>query len=150
MMVEQSPILGAVVALVAWTLVMWLWMYATRIPAIAKANLELDPNAPNGQQMAMLPPRVRWKADNYNHLMEQPTLFYAATVIIALMGAGAVDVVFAWIYVALRIVHSIWQATVNVVKIRFLLFIASTVALIYLAYRALALTLFHDPALVAV
>ena len=74
----------------------------------------------------------------------------AATVIIALMGAGAADVVFAWIYVALRIVHSIWQATVNVVKIRFLLFIASTVALIYLAYRALALTLFHDPALVAV
>jgi len=95
-----------------------------------------------------LPDRINWKAHNYAHLMEQPTLFYAATVIIALLGASALDTVFAWIYVALRIVHSIWQATVNVVKIRFLLFIASTIALIYLAYRALALTLFHDPSLV--
>ena len=96
----------------------------------------------------MIPDKINWKSHNYAHLMEQPTLFYAASVIIALLGASALDTVFAWIYVGLRIVHSIWQATVNVVKIRFLLFIASTIALIYLAYRALALTLFHDPSLV--
>ena len=94
-----------------------------------------------------MPDRINWKSHNYAHLMEQPTLFYAVSVIIALMGAGALDVVFAWIYVGLRIVHSIWQVTVNVVKVRFLLFLASTAALIYLAYRALALTLFHDPGL---
>ena len=70
-----SPMLAPVVALVAWSLVIWAWMYATRLPAIQRAKLRPDPNAPSGQQMATLPPKVRWKADNYNHLMEQPTLY---------------------------------------------------------------------------
>lgn len=79
--------------------------------------------------------------------MEQPTLFYAASLIIALLGAGAGDVLAAWIYVALRVIHSIWQATVNVVSVRFLLFVTSTIALVWLTVRALSLTLF--PTLVA-
>ena len=149
----QAQMLAPAAVLVAWSLIMLFWMAATRLPAMGKAGggLKDAKRGGRGQDLeGVIDDRINWKAHNYAHLMEQPTLFYAATVIIALMGAGAVDVVFAWIYVALRIVHSIWQATVNVVKIRFLLFIASTVALIYLAYRALALTLFHDPALVAV
>ncbi len=77
--------------------------------------------------------------------MEQPTIFYPTVIIIAMMGAAAGDVLAAWIYVGLRIVHSLWQALVNVVAIRFMLFIASTLALAYLAYRAVALTLFADP-----
>ena len=142
MMVEQSPILGAVVALVAWTLVMWLWMYATRIPAIAKANLELDPNAPNGQQMAMLPPRVRWKADNYNHLMEQPTLFYAIAITLAVLGAGdGVNATLAWAYVGLRVLHSLIQVLVNKIEVRFLVFTVSTLPLIALTYNAAKLFL---------
>ena len=101
-----------------------------------------------GQDLeGVLPDKINWKAHNYAHLMEQPTLFYAVTIIIALLGASAFDVVAAWIYVALRIVHSVWQATVNVVKIRFLLFFLSSAALMYLAYRAIALTMFHDPSL---
>lgn len=71
----STAMLGAVIALVAWTHVMWLWMYATRIPAIVAAKMALDPQAPRGEQMAQLPARVRWKADNYNHLVEQPTRF---------------------------------------------------------------------------
>jgi len=74
--------------------------------------------------------------------MEQPTLFYAVSVIIALLGAAAGDVLAAWIYVALRILHSVWQATVNVVPVRFVLFQLATVALIWLTVRALSLTLF--------
>ena len=147
-----AQMLAPAAVLVAWSIVVLFWMAFTRLPALGKAGGlgEAKPGGRGQDLEGVLPDRINWKAHNYAHLMEQPTLFYAATVIIALMGAGAVDVDFAWIYVALRIVHSIWQATVNVVKIRFLLFIASTVALIYLAYRALALTLFHDPALVAV
>ena len=147
-----AQMLAPAAVLVAWSIVVLFWMAFTRLPALGKAGGlgEAKPGGRGQDLEGVLPDRINWKAHNYAHLMEQPTLFYAATVIIALMGASAVDVVFAWIYVALRIVHSIWQATVNVVKIRFLLFIASTVALIYLAYRALALTLFHDPALVAV
>ena len=81
----SSPMLAPVVALVAWTMVMWLWMYLTRIPAISRAQMKLDPNAPRGEQMSQLPASVRWKADNYNHLMEQPTLFYAICLCLALI-----------------------------------------------------------------
>ena len=145
-----AQMLAPAAVLVAWSIVILFWMAFTRLPALGKAG-GLGNAKPGGRGQdleGVLPDRINWKSHNYAHLMEQPTLFYAVSVIIALMGAGAVDVVFAWFYVGLRIVHSIWQATVNVVKIRFLLFIASTIALIYLAYRALALTLFHDPSLV--
>ena len=67
-----------------------------------------------------------------------------------MMGAGALDVVFAWVYVVLRIVHSIWQATVNRVNVRFLIFLLSTLAMVHLAWRAIAVTLFHDPSLAPV
>ena len=94
-----------------------------------------------------LPPKVNWISHNYTHLMEQPTIFYPAVIIIAMMGAAASDVLAAWIYVGLRVVHSLWQAFVNIVAVRFALFLAMTVALLYLAYRAVALTVFHDPGL---
>ena len=145
-----AQMLAPAAVLIAWSLLILFWMAFTRLLALCKAG---GPGAakPGGRGQVLegvIPDKINWKSHNYAHLMEQPTLFYAASVIIALLGASALDTVFAWIYVALRIVHSIWQATVNVVKIRFLLFIASTIALIYLAYRALALTLFHDPSLV--
>tara|TARA_R110000751_G_scaffold2018_18_gene10516 strand:+ start:301759 stop:302196 length:438 start_codon:yes stop_codon:yes gene_type:complete len=142
--------LAPAAVLIAWSLLILFWMAFTRLPALSKAGgLGAAKPGGRGQDLeGVIPDRINWKSHNYAHLMEQPTLFYAASVIIALLGATALDTVFAWIYVALRVVHSIWQATVNVVKIRFLLFIASTIALIYLAYRALALTLFHDPSLV--
>jgi len=145
-----AQMLAPAAVLIAWSIIILFWMAFTRLPALGKAGGlgEAKPGGRGQDLEGVLPDRINWKAHNYAHLMEQPTLFYAATVIIALLGASALDTVFAWIYVALRIVHSIWQATVNVVKIRFLLFIASTIALIYLAYRALALTLFHDPSLV--
>lgn len=80
------PMLGPVIALVAWTGVIWVWMYATRIPAIMRMRMRLDGNLPRGEQMATLPPRVRWKADNYNHLLEQPVLFYATTLGLVMLG----------------------------------------------------------------
>jgi hypothetical protein len=145
-----AQMLAPAAVLIAWSLLILFWMAFTRLPALGKAGgLGAAKPGGRGQDLeGVIPDKINWKSHNYAHLMEQPTLFYAASVIIALLGASALDTVFAWIYVALRIVHSIWQATVNVVKIRFLLFIASTIALIYLAYRALALTLFHDPSLV--
>jgi hypothetical protein len=145
-----AQMLAPAAVLIAWSLLILFWMAFTRLPALSKAGgLGAAKPGGRGQDLeGVIPDKINWKSHNYAHLMEQPTLFYAASVIIALLGASALDTVFAWIYVALRIVHSIWQATVNVVKIRFLLFLASTIALIYLAYRALALTLFHDPSLV--
>lgn len=137
-MIEESPILAPVTVLIAWTLVMWLWLYATRIPAMRKAGTPLDPNRPPGELMATLPPRVRWKADNYNHLMEQPTIFYAAAFVLALAEAGSgLNVILAWFYVILRIVHSLVQALVNNIMLRFTIFMLASLCLVGMTYGAI-------------
>lgn len=118
---------------------MWAWMYATRIPAIRSAKMRLDPEAPRGEQMATLPASVRWKADNYNHLMEMPTLFYAVGIILSFVStAPDIDVVLAWVYVGLRVAHSVFQATVNTIEVRFVLFLLSSLVLLVMTLRALA------------
>lgn len=130
-------ILGPVIALVAWSLVMWIWMYATRIPAMFAANMKLDPNAPRGEQMALLPPEVRWKADNYNHLMEQPTIFYAIAISLSLLSVNSeASVLLAWVYVVLRVAHSLLQALVNKIEVRFAIFVLSNIPLFALTYIA--------------
>lgn len=137
-MFEPSPILFPVISLVLWSMVMWAWMYATRIPAIMQAQMELDPNEVNGVQMSQLPPNVRWKADNYNHLMEQPTIFYATAFTLALAGAGeGINLSLAWGYVVLRIAHSLLQALVNKIEVRFGIFLLSSLVLAALAAQAL-------------
>ena len=141
----QAQMLAPAAVLVVWSLAMLFWTAFTRFPAMKKSGMDLANAKPGGRGQdleGVVPDKVQWKSHNYAHLMEQPTLFYAVTMIIALMGAAAGDVTAAWIYVGLRVIHSVWQATVNVVSVRFMLFIASTLALLYLAYRALALTIF--------
>lgn len=129
--------LATVVALAAWTFVIWFWMYATRIPAITRAKLRLDPNAPRGEQMATLPPRVRWKADNYNHLFEQPTLFYAIAITLALLGKDhGLELILAWSYVGLRVMHSLVQTLLNKIELRFALFAISSLVLLVMTVRA--------------
>lgn len=136
-MQPSLELLRPVVALVAWTFVMWTWMYVTRIPAIQRSGMKLDPNAPRGEQMATLPPEVRWKADNYNHLFEQPTLFYAVAVVLALVSDDpGTDATLAWTYVALRVAHSVFQATINKIEVRFALFFVSSLVLAAMTVRA--------------
>jgi len=137
-----SPILAPIVALVAWSLVMWVWLYATRLPAMKKARITPDPRAPHGEQMSLLPPEVQWKADNYNHLMEQPTIFYALALSLALMGAGnGSSLVMAWLYVGLRVVHSLVQALTNKIELRFLVFVLSSLMLFGMTFNAVLLLL---------
>ncbi|MCG8394730.1 MAG: MAPEG family protein [Pseudomonadales bacterium] len=136
-METASPILAPVVALVALSMVMWLWMYVTRIPAMLKANMKPDPYAPRGEQMNTLPANVRWKADNYNHLMEQPTVFYAVAFALALLGQGdGINLTLAWIYVGIRVVHSLVQALINKIEVRFVLFVLSSLVLVGLTINA--------------
>jgi hypothetical protein len=136
-MTMNVDMLAPVIALVAWSMVMWVWMYATRIPAIQAAKMKLDPEAPRGEQMATLPAPVRWKADNYNHLMEQPTLFYALAISLVLMGEGSgANLYLAWAYVILRIVHSLVQSLINKIELRFLVFVISNVPLLVLTINA--------------
>ena len=132
-----SPILQPVVALVLWSLVMWAWLYATRIPAMQKAQIAPDPSLTAADLNARIPANVRWKADNYNHLMEQPTIFYATALALALAGQGdGLNAALAWGYVGLRVVHSLVQATVNAIMIRFSVFMIGSIVLLVLAVRA--------------
>lgn len=136
----ETQIITPVIALVAWSAVMWLWMYATRIPAIQAAKMKLDPYAPKGEQMSTLPPNVRWKADNYNHLMEQPTVFYAVAISLAVLGDGSgINLTLAWAYVVLRVVHSLVQVLVNKIELRFVIFLLSNIPLIWLTVNAAVL-----------
>ena len=130
-------ILQPVITLVLWSMVMWGWLYATRLPAMIRARTRLDPELPNAVLLGDLPPRVRWKADNYNHLMEQPTLFYATALTLALLEQGqGLNVWLAWAYVALRVIHSLVQAVSNVIRLRFAVFMVASVVLVILALRA--------------
>jgi len=133
----HSPILAPLVALVLWSLVMMAWLYATRIPAVIRNQVRLDPHQPAADFHAQLPAEVRWKADNYNHLMEQPTLFYAVVLTLAVLDQGTgLNTALAWLYVGLRIAHSLVQATVNVVMLRFAIFMAASLVLLAMSIRA--------------
>ncbi len=134
---------GAVLAL--WTLVMLGWVAATRFSAMSKAGVDLKAAPPGGRGVDLenvLPPTINWKSHNYTHLLEQPTLFYAVIVFLHLSG-GSTDLTrgLAWAYVVLRIVHSLWQATVNRIPVRFAIFALATFCLIALAVLAVIATL---------
>jgi hypothetical protein len=130
-------ILQPVIALTIWTMVMWLWMYVTRIPAMSKAKIAPDDAQKAGLLDEKLPARVQWKAHNYNHLHEQPTVFYAVAIVLAIIGHGdGMNALLAWIYVGLRVAHSLVQATGNVVMARFVLFALSSLVLIALIFHA--------------
>lgn len=138
-MTEHSPILAPIVALIAWSLVMWVWMYATRIPAMNAAKIDtVNLVGGSGADLkAVIPPKAQWPADNYNHLMEQPTLFYAVALVLALVGGGGgINLALAWAYVGLRVLHSLVQATVNRVIVRFAIFMLATLCLVALTIHA--------------
>lgn len=132
-----SPILEPMIILVLWTFVMWFLLYATRIPATYKHNVPMNNDLTPDEFAAQYPKRVRWKADNYNHLFEQPTIFYATTLALGMIGAGdGTNLILAWVYVGLRVAHSIFQAFFNVIMVRFVLFNLSAMVLLTLAIRA--------------
>lgn len=133
----QSPLFAPVIALVLWSFVVGFWLYFSRISAIKKYKIVYDPHRPNADFHNQLPAEARWKADNYNNLMEQPTLFYAVVIVLALLGeANAVNLGLAWLYVALRVAHSLVQILINMIIPRFALFMAGSIILLVLTIRA--------------
>ena len=127
--------LTPMLALIVWTFVLWFWMYATRIPAIRAAGLDAR-LVKRKEDLDALPSSVKQIAENYNHLHEQPTVFYALAVYAHLAGnADAINVYLAWGYVALRIVHSLIQCTVNFVPVRFTVFALASFMLMAMTVR---------------
>jgi hypothetical protein len=137
-----SPLLGPVVALVAWSIVMFFWLAVARAPQLKGRKI---PEGTRGADLEREQPGPRnWPAHNYQHLMEQPTVFYAIVFALILMGFDArINVYLAWGYVGFRILHSIFQATINIVPVRFLLFLAATLCLIALTIHAAIFLIHH-------
>jgi hypothetical protein len=145
MTLTGMEILKPVAVLAGWTMIMWLWMYVTRIPAMQKAGIDVaNLTGGTGKDLeSVLPAGVQWKAHNYNHLHEAPTVFYAVALLLAMIGQGdGLNARIAWAYVGLRVLHSLIQATVNRVMVRFSVFALSSLALIALTVHAL-LAVFH-------
>jgi hypothetical protein len=147
---NYSPILAPVVALVAWSLIVMLWMVVTRIPAMRRAGIDF-PSRVGGRGVnleGVIPDEVNWKAHNYQHLMEQPTIFYAIAIALALMDfGGGINLWLAWAYVGLRVIHSLIQATYNRVWHRTTVFGLYSLCLIGLTTHA-ALKIAHDCGLI--
>ena len=134
----EQAILTPALALITWTLVIWVWMYALRLPAMQKAQVDPQDAAHPGS-WNVLPSNVRRVADNYNHLHEQPVIFYALVFYMALAGTGNdLNVTLAWVYVGLRVLHSLIQCTINKVAMRFSVFALASFVLVALAMRNLA------------
>ena len=139
-----DPLLPPVVVLVSWSLLVMFWMAASRFGAMRRHGIGLKgARGGRGQDLeGVLPDEVSWKAHNYQHLMEQPTIFYAIVFALVLMGGSwPINWYLAWGYVVFRILHSIWQATVNVVAVRFALFLASSFCLLGLTVHAFAMVI---------
>ena len=136
----SSEILKPVAVLIAWSLVMLVWMVMARLPAMKKAGIDMN-KAVGGRPGALdgvVDEKAQWPAHNYIHLMEQPTLFYAVALLLAVAGMGnGLNATIAWAYVGLRIAHSLLQATVNIIRFRFLLFALSSLCLMALSLHAL-------------
>lgn len=135
---NDGPVMSTltpILALILWTFVIWAWMYATRLPAMRAAKLN-PAKIKRKDELDVLPVKVKQIADNYNHLHEQPTIFYALAIYSHLVGmADPINVGLAWAYVGIRIVHSLIQCTSNFVPVRFMVFNLGTLALIAMAAR---------------
>ncbi|KAK4546290.1 hypothetical protein LTR36_001967 [Oleoguttula mirabilis] len=135
--IPSQPLLTPVIALVVWTFVMEAWMYALRLPALSKYHIDTSPAMTTASMNAKIPRHLQWPADNYNHLHEQPTLFYAVALALNQLGVDdGVTVGLAWMYVGLRVVHSVVQASRNPIMVRFQVFAASSFVLLGLTVKA--------------
>ncbi len=139
----KAEILHPVVALAAWTMIMWIWMYATRLPAMGRAKIDgktmigSSGGSLRNDLIAAGEQKASWVADNYNHLHEAPTVFYAVAIVLAIIGQGdGLNAQIAWAYVLLRVAHSLLQVISNRVIIRFALFALSSLALMALTLHA--------------
>ena len=124
-------VLNPMLAMIAWSGCVVAMLMATRIPVVLKYWGKLQQAMHSDEMRPKLPARMRYVTDNYNHLLEQPTLFYATVVYIHLAGtATALTVSLAWAYAGTRVVHSVVQLSVNNVSWRAAVFALSSLILL--------------------
>ena len=127
---ESIDILRPVLVVGLLTMVMAIWMFITRVPAMKKLRIHPQKGRNTSELRALLPDEVTRISNNYNHLFEQPVIFYMVVISIAILGhVDAIHVYCAWAYAIVRIVHSFVQATLDIVMLRFVIFILSWIIL---------------------
>ena len=134
---DQSPIFGPLFATMLLTVAVWVYMYARRIPFINASGKTPQELAVPGVLDSISPPAVVWPSDNLKNLFEMPVLFYA--LVLYLYATQQVDggyTAAGWIFFVFRLLHSAVHCTINIVMVRFYLYLASTLALFYMLLRA--------------
>ena len=135
---EPSAILGPVFATMVLTLLVWTYMYIRRIRFITHNQLPPEDFTTPGRFAELAPAEVTNPADNFRNLFEIPVLFYVlALVLYATRQVDFVYLVAAWVFVAFRVAHSIVHCTINIVMLRFTLYIISSLSVWFIAGRAL-------------
>ena len=122
----STALLQPVIVLGLWSVVMMVVTIASRVSYMSNLDIAPEEAKHTSDISSKLPSNVRQIGDNYNHLHEQPTVFYAVAIAVALSGHGeGVQVLLAWAYVILRIIHSLIQSIYNNVMHRFIVFFIS-------------------------
>jgi hypothetical protein len=136
-MVPQTAIFGPFFATMFLTLVVWAYMYVRRIGFIRSKGISPKDLAVPGELARLSPPEVSNPSDNLKNLFEIPVLFYALA--LYLFATNQVDGAYvsaAWVFVAFRALHSVVHCTINLVMLRFYLYLFSTLAVWFIAARA--------------
>ena len=130
-----STMTAPALALVGWTFVMWGWLYLARLPAMRRVGIDAR-KITSKDDLGSLPQSVKNVADNYNHLHEQPVLFYFITLYSQQFGVSdALNIALAWGYVFARVTHSLVQGSWNYVPARFVVFAFGTILLFFIFLR---------------
>jgi len=133
---KPDVIFQPMLVMMGLTLIVWVYMYARRIPFITQSGLRPDQVTP-AELARLSPPSVSNPSDNLKNLFELPTVFYAIALYLHAVGqVDGVYVVLAWVVVGFRILHSAVHCTVNIVLLRFWLYAISAVALWVMVVRA--------------
>lgn len=131
-------LIAPVIALVCWSLIVMVWLGYERVRNLLKLRITPETGKFARELDALMPDRARQVSANYMHLMEQPTIFYAVCLSLQFLGQGnhPINIGLAWGYVVTRVLHTGVQGTFNNVRLRFALFLLSSVFLIALTVHA--------------
>lgn len=127
----QKTIFVPLLAQVALTFLVWIFMYYERITLMRRKRIDPERLKLAGAEADELLREADQSSDNFVNLFEVPVLFFVAVLTIYVAGlTDAMHVNLAWAFVVLRAIHSLIHCTYNRVMHRFTFYALSTLTLI--------------------
>jgi hypothetical protein len=128
-LVKQSAILLPMVVLAIWTMLVLLLVPYRRTKAALARQVKV--NDFKFGESAAVPPDVSIPNRNLMNLLEMPVLFYAACISFYITQLATPTVLaLAWMFVGLRLVHSLIHLSYNMVLHRLAAFATSNLVLL--------------------